>query len=255
MTTESVWVRFRKFMTPGRTLIALTILFIGLPSAAVWTGVANFGPGRGAGGTGSDKTGSKEESKVSSDLEVASAKAKALMSSASGAGGTGGGSGSGGGAAAPEKEEKIKKDQQVQVGLPNLNPVQVKPPMAQPQAGSNPDASPVASPVASQPVQKPEMLTGVAPAASSQAKVQAQANSNDAPAATPLGPGVQPLTAQMAQSDAANKSRQAQPPSLEDKVRAALTSRLQGGGEITITYGGDVLERSSTAQGKGNATR
>ena len=251
MTTESVWVRFRKFMTPGRTLIALTILFIGLPSAAVWTGVANFGPGRGAGGTGSDKTGSKEESKVSSDLEVASAKAKALMSSASGAGGTGGGSGSGGGAAAPEKEEKIKKDQQVQVGLPNLNPVQVKPPMAQPQAGSNPDASPVAS----QPVQKPEILTGVAPAASSQAKVQAQANSNAAPAATPLGPGVQPLTAQMAQSDAANKSRQAQPPSLEDKVRAALTSRLQGGGEITITYGGDVLERSSTAQGKGNATR
>jgi hypothetical protein len=99
------------------------------------------------------------------------------------------------------------------------------------------------------------MLTGVAPAASSQAKVQAQANSNAAPAATPLGPGVQPLTAQMAQSDAANKSRQSQPPSLEDKVRAALTSRLQGGGEITITYGGDVLERSSTAQGKGNATR
>jgi len=251
MTTESVWVRFRKFMTPGRTLIALTILFIGLPSAAVWTGVANFGPGRGAGGTGSDKTGSKEVSKASSDLEVASAKAKALMSSASGAGGSGGGSGSGGGAAAPENEEKVKKDQQVQVGLPNLNPVQVKPPMAQPQAGSNPDSSPVAS----QPVQRPEILTGVAPAASSQAKVQAQANSNAAPAATPLGPGVQPLTAQMAQSDAANKSRQAQPPSLEDKVRAALTSRLQGGGEITITYGGDVLERSSTAQGKGNATR
>jgi len=129
MRVESVLDRFRRFMTPGRTLIALLLLFIALPSAIVWSGVGSFGPGKGAGaGASADSSGSKD--KPSSDLEVASAKAKALMSSASS--GSSGGSGAGGsGGAAPEKDEKGQKEREVPVGLPSINPIQVKPPMAQ----------------------------------------------------------------------------------------------------------------------------
>ena len=98
MRVESVFDRFRKFMTPGRTLIALLLLFIALPSAIVWSGVGSFGPGKGAGAGGSaDSSGSKD--KPSSDLELASAKAKALMSSASSGSSAGSGSGGSGGAA------------------------------------------------------------------------------------------------------------------------------------------------------------
>ncbi|NCZ83448.1 MAG: hypothetical protein EBX64_09980 [Betaproteobacteria bacterium] len=43
MSTESAFLRFRAFMTPGRTLSAMLFLFIALPSVVVWSGVASFG--------------------------------------------------------------------------------------------------------------------------------------------------------------------------------------------------------------------
>jgi len=230
MGAESAFVRFRNFMTPGRTLIALFLIFIALPGAIVWSGVANFGPGRGAGAKGSDAAESKEPSKASSDLEIASAKAKALMSSASGEGSSKGTGGSGGGAA-PESNEKASKEKPVQVGLPNINPVQVRPPVAQPMPTANQEATSVPS----QPL--------------------ASANSSAGPSPTvPVAPSpsAQQAAAASLTSESPNKARQIQPPSLEDKVRAALLSRLQGGGEVTITYGGDIVDRSAAPQAKGN---
>ncbi|NCZ29298.1 MAG: hypothetical protein EBX70_06295 [Betaproteobacteria bacterium] len=79
MSTESAFLRFRAFMTPGRTLSAMLFLFIALPSVVVWSGVASFGAGKGAGATSGEGEG-KETAKTVSDLDVASAKAKALMS-------------------------------------------------------------------------------------------------------------------------------------------------------------------------------
>lgn len=229
MRAESVFDRFRRFMTPGRTLIALLLLFIALPSAIVWSGVASFGPGKGAGaGASVDSSASKD--KPSSDLDVASAKAKALMSSASSGSSAGSGAGGSGGAA-PEKDEKVQKEREVPVGLPSMNPIQVKPPMAQ------------ALPAGPQPQTAGTAVQG--------GKPQEQAS------LTPSAPGltVPVAAAQTSAAELSAKQRHVQVPTLEDKVRAALSSRLQSGGEITITYGGDVLERSAAAPAKASPTK
>ena len=125
MSTESAFLRFRAFMTPGRTLSAMLFLFIALPSVVVWSGVASFGAGKGAGATSGEGEG-KETAKTVSDLDVASAKAKALMSSAaSAASGAGGGSGGGG----DRSDEKDAPKPESKPPAPNLNPIVVKAPM------------------------------------------------------------------------------------------------------------------------------
>jgi hypothetical protein len=249
MRVESVLDRFRRFMTPGRTLIALLLLFIALPSAIVWSGVGSFGPGKGAGaGASADSSGSKD--KPSSDLEVASAKAKALMSSASSGSSAGSGAGGSGGAA-PEKDEKGQKEREVPVGLPSINPIQVKPPMAQAlPSGPQPQAAGTV-------VQggKPQEQAALTPSTLSQQS--AQTTSNKAPTTVSSAPGFMApgAAAQTGSAELSAKQRNVQVPSLEEKVRAALSSRLQGGGEITITYGGDVLERSGAAPAKASPTK
>ena len=244
MRAELVFDRFRRFMTPGRTLIALLLLFIALPSAIVWSGVGSFGPGKGAGaGASADSSGSKD--KPSSDLDVASAKAKALMSSASS------GSSAGSGGAAPEKDEKVQKEREVPVGLPSMNPIQVKPPMAQAlPAGPQPQAAGTA-------VQggKPQEQASLTPSALSQQSAQTTANKAAPTASSAPGLTVPVAAAQTSAAELSAKQRHVQVPSLEDKVRAALSSRLQSGGEITITYGGDVLERSAAAPAKASPTK
>ena len=244
MRVESVLDRFRRFMTPGRTLIALLLLFIALPSAIVWSGVGSFGPGKGAGaGASADSSGSKD--KPSSDLEVASAKAKALMSSASS------GSSAGSGGAAPEKDEKVQKEREVPVGLPSMNPIQVKPPMAQAlPAGPQPQTAGTA-------VQggKPQEQAALTPSTLSQQSAQMTANKAAPTASSAPGLTVPVAAAQTSAAELSAKQRHVQVPSLEDKVRAALSSRLQSGGEITITYGGDVLERSAAAPAKASPTK
>jgi hypothetical protein len=244
MRAELVFDRFRRFMTPGRTLIALLLLFIALPSAIVWSGVASFGPGKGAGaGASVDSSASKD--KPSSDLDVASAKAKALMSSASS------GSSAGSGGAAPEKDEKVQKEREVPVGLPSMNPIQVKPPMAQAlPAGPQPQAAGTA-------VQggKPQEQASLTPSALSQQSAQTTANKAAPTASSAPGLTVPVAAAQTSAAELSAKQRHVQVPSLEDKVRAALSSRLQSGGEITITYGGDVLERSAAAPAKASPTK
>lgn len=249
MRAESVFDRFRRFMTPGRTLIALLLLFIALPSAIVWSGVASFGPGKGAGaGASVDSSASKD--KPSSDLDVASAKAKALMSSASSGSSAGSGAGGSGGAA-PEKDEKVQKEREVPVGLPSMNPIQVKPPMAQAlPAGPQPQAAGTA-------VQggKPQEQASLTPSALSQQSAQTTANKAAPNASSAPGLTVPVAAAQTSAAELSAKQRHVQVPSLEDKVRAALSSRLQSGGEITITYGGDVLERSAAAPAKASPTK
>jgi hypothetical protein len=244
MRAESVFDRLGRFMTPGRTLIALLLLFIALPSAIVWSGVASFGPGKGAGaGASVDSSASKD--KPSSDLDVASAKAKALMSSASS------GSSAGSGGAAPEKDEKVQKEREVPVGLPSMNPIQVKPPMAQAlPAGPQPQAAGTA-------VQggKPQEQASLTPSALSQQSAQTTANKAAPTASSAPGLTVPVAAAQTSAAELSAKQRHVQVPSLEDKVRAALSSRLQSGGEITITYGGDVLERSAAAPAKASPTK
>jgi len=248
MRAESVFDRLGRFMTPGRTLIALLLLFIALPSAIVWSGVASFGPGKGAGaGASVDSSASKD--KPSSDLDVASAKAKALMSSASS--GSSAGSGAGGSGAAPEKDEKVQKEREVPVGLPSMNPIQVKPPMAQAlPAGPQPQAAGTA-------VQggKPQEQASLTPSALSQQSAQTTANKAAPTASSAPGLTVPVAAAQTSAAELSAKQRHVQVPSLEDKVRAALSSRLQSGGEITITYGGDVLERSAAAPAKASPTK
>lgn len=249
MRVESVLDRFRRFMTPGRTLIALLLLFIALPSAIVWSGVGSFGPGKGAGaGASADSSGSKD--KPSSELEVASAKAKALMSSASSGSSAGSGAGGSGGAA-PEKDEKGQKEREVPVGLPSINPIQVKPPMAQAlPSGPQPQAAGTV-------VQggKPQEQAALTPSTLSQQSAQMTAN-KAAPTASSAPGFMAPVAAtQTGSAELSAKQRNVQVPSLEDKVRAALSSRLQGGGEITITYGGDVLERSAAAPAKASPTK
>ena len=249
MRVESVLDRFRRFMTPGRTLIALLLLFIALPSAIVWSGVGSFGPGKGAGaGASADSSGSKD--KPSSELEVASAKAKALMSSASSGSSAGSGAGGSGGAA-PEKDEKGQKEREVPVGLPSINPIQVKPPMAQAlPSGPQPQAAGTV-------VQggKPQEQAALTPSTLSQQSAQMTANKAAPTASSAPGLTVPVAAAQTSAAELSAKQRHVQVPSLEDKVRAALSSRLQGGGEITITYGGDVLERSAAAPAKASPTK
>jgi hypothetical protein len=244
MRAESVFDRLGRFMTPGRTLIALLLLFIALPSAIVWSGVASFGPGKGAGaGASVDSSASKD--KPSSDLDVASAKAKALMSSASS------GSSAGSGGAAPEKDEKVQKEREVPVGLPSMNPIQVKPPMAQAlPAGPQPQAAGTAVQAG-----KPQEQASLTPSALSQQSAQTTANKAAPTASSAPGLTVPVAAAQTSAAELSAKQRHVQVPSLEDKVRAALSSRLQSGGEITITYGGDVLERSAAAPAKASPTK
>jgi hypothetical protein len=237
MRVESVLDRFRRFMTPGRTLIALLLLFIALPSAIVWSGVGSFGPGKGAGaGASADSSGSKD--KPSSDLEVASAKAKALMSSASSGSSAGSGAGGSGGAA-PEKDEKGQKEREVPVGLPSINPIQVKPPAAGTVVQGG----------------KPQEQAALTPSTLSQQSAQMTANKAAPTASSAPGLTVPVAAAQTSAAELSAKQRHVQVPSLEDKVRAALSSRLQSGGEITITYGGDVLERSAAAPAKASPTK
>lgn len=242
MSTESAWLKFRRFMTPGRTLIALFFLFIALPSAIVWSGVASFGPGKGAGKSEAAKS-EASEAKPASELDLAREKAKSLMATASGGSGggsesgaksdSGGGSGGGGGS---DQEAEKPKEKPAPAGLPAMNPIQIKPPIAQ---------------------QAPSTLQQAgASARESDTKAQSSVSAQPMP--------MSPAQAQMSTANAAskassieagNQTQAARAPSLEDKVRSALSTRLQGSGELTITYGGDVVERPSTPPTKTTTNR
>ncbi|NDG58967.1 MAG: hypothetical protein EBX55_10985 [Betaproteobacteria bacterium] len=129
-----------------------------------------------------------------------------------------------------------------------MNPIVVKAPMGNVVGSGSNAATQGADQVQAKPPAGPSAAQSLPAGATATSKAQQATQS----AAATMAPASSPASAAMPQAmprDAAAKQGvvQTQAPSLEDKVRAALSSRLQSGGELTITYGGDVIDRSATA--------
>ena len=229
MSSKSGFEAFRAFMTPGKILIALLVLFFALPSALVWTGVASFGAGKASSNTNAEPdaraTRAESDSGRSARSESNAKPEKAASASTSAA--------AGGSSTAREPAGEAKE-----LVRPALNPGLVARPMAN-VVGTGDRAQDSNS--------APQTPTGVTAAnspglravpLSAQGSGKAEASALEAPGGkTGSTPGEKP--AQVSPADQ----------QLEEKLRAALGARMAAGGQLTITYSGDVVEKAPVQAG------
>lgn len=244
MSAKSSYRAFLAFMTPGRTLFALLLGFIALPSALVWTGVASFGAGKGAQGSeaGQELKSATGESGAgrAARSEPASKPERASVASSSG------------GSSSTAMRETSRESRVV--AAPAINPGIVTPPMA--SVNSSPDRSQGPATGAAE-VAGSVGASGAAPATSIRSgsggatpsvlravpmQPHALAKSEPSPQDQARGKAAVPPPEKAPQASAADLQ-------LEEKLRAALGARIAAGGQLTITYSGDVVEKPPAQPG------
>jgi hypothetical protein len=245
MSTKSGFQAFLVFMTPGRTLIALLVAFIALPGALVWTGVASFGAGTGTSNSRSAEEGSSTPSGSGAGPTARSEPAPKPERMAAA-------SSSGGSSASAARE--TSRDSRAVAAPAAINPGTVAPPMANVTRSADRSQGPESGAAE---VSGSGGASGTAPATS--IRPRAGGSTPSVLRAIPMQPQASPKSEPSPHDQARNKTG-APPPEnapqasaadlqLEEKLRAALGARIAAGGQLTITYSGDVVEKAPAQPG------